>query len=43
MICVANVNEGACFVVDPLSMESGRLIIFGPDTGRLLWRWILPL
>ena len=43
MICVTNVNEGACSVVYPLSMESGRLIIFGPDTERLLWRWLLPL
>ena len=33
MICVANVNEGAYFIIDPLSMESGRL----------LWRWLLPL
>ena len=43
MICVRNVNEGACFIVDPISRESGRLIIFGRDTGRLLWRWLLPL
>ena len=36
MTCVTNVNEGAYFIIDPLSRESGRLIIFGRDTGRLL-------